>query len=190
MLTGLFFGSFNPIHTGHLIIASYMVEYGFVDEMWFVISPHNPLKDPNILIDERHRLQMVNLAIGNDKRFRSCDLEFSLPKPSYTIDTLIKLKELYPENQFAIVMGADGLKTFDLWKNSDVIIKNCKRFVYPRLSEKDFANQKVENGTVVAAPLLDISSTFIRKAIKDGKDLHYFVPENVWLYIHRHGLYF
>lgn len=190
MLTGLFFGSFNPIHTGHLILASYMVEYHYVDEIWFVVSPHNPLKNKNILIEENHRLEMVKLAIEKDPRFKACDIEFSLPKPSYTIDTLKKLNTLYPEHEFAIVMGSDGLEMFDQWKSSQELIKNCKRFVYPRIGEKDFENQKVENGAVVDAPLLDISSTFIRKAIKDGKDLHYFVPENVWLYIHRHGLYF
>lgn len=187
-MTGLFFGSFNPPHIGHMIIASYMVEFSYVDEVWFVVSPHNPFKDRNTLVDEQHRLEMIKLAIGDDKRFSACDIEFSLPKPSYSIDTLHKLYELYPDKEFAIIMGSDGLDTFDKWKRSSEIIKISKRFVYPRTG--DFSGGiKVENGAVVNAPLLNISSTFIRKAIKDGKDLSYFVPEKVWLYIHRHGLY-
>ena len=189
MLIGLFFGSFNPIHVGHMIIASYMVEFSYVDEVWFVVSPQNPLKDRNMLIDEQQRLEMVKCAIGEDRRFSACDIEFSLPKPSYSIDTLHKLYELYPEKKFGIIMGSDGLDTFGMWKNNKEIIKLCKRFIYPRSGENRSGDLKVENGTVVNAPLLDISSTFIRKAIKDGKDLSYFVPENVWLYIHRHGLY-
>lgn len=166
-----------------------MVEFNYVDEVWFVVSPQNPLKDKNILIDERHRLEMVNNAISEDKRFRACDIEFTLPKPSYSIDTLHKLHKLNPGTEFAIIMGADGLETFDKWKSSKEIIKLCKRFVYPRLGDSSSEEVKVENGAVVNAPLLNISSTFIRKAIKDGKDLSYFVPEKVWLYIHRHGLY-
>lgn len=190
MLIGLFFGSFNPVHTGHMIIASYMVEFSHVDEVWFVVSPHNPLKNKDLLIDEQHRLEMVKCAIAGDNRFSVCDTEFALPKPSYTIDTLHKLSNLHPDKEFAIIMGSDGLETFNMWKSSQEIVEKFKRFVYPRNSEKNIAVQKVENGAFVNAPLLDISSTFIRKAIKDGKDLRYFVPENVWLYIHRHGLYF
>jgi len=189
MLIGLFFGSFNPIHVGHMIIANYMVEFSYVDEVWFVISPQNPLKNKNLLIDEHHRLEMAKCAIGNDKRFSVCDIEFTLPKPSYTIETLHKLYEKHPENEFAIIMGSDGLETFDMWKNSKEIIKLCKRFVYPRIGEENNNDQKVENGAFVNAPHLNISSTFIRRAIKDGKDLSYFVPEKVWPYIHHHGLY-
>lgn len=189
MLIGLFFGSFNPIHLGHMIIASYMVEFTYVDEVWFVVSPQNPLKDKNILIDEQQRLEMVKCAIEGDKRFTACDIEFTLPKPSYSIDTLHKLYKLHPDKKFAIIMGSDGLETFNLWKNNKEITEICKRFIYPRIGEQNFEKVKVENGTFVNAPLLNISSTFIRKAIKDGKDLSYFVPEKVWLYIHRHGLY-
>lgn len=190
MLVGLFFGSFNPVHTGHMIIANYMVAFSHVDEVWFVVSPHNPLKDKTILIDENHRLEMVKLAIGADKRFVACDIEFSLPKPSYTIDTLLQLEKIHPDKEFAIIMGSDGLEMFDKWKSNKEIVKMCRRFIYPRVGERDFENLKVENGTFVNAPLLDISSTFIRKAIKDGKDLSFFVPEKVWPYIHHHGLYF
>lgn len=189
MLIGLFFGSFNPPHIGHMIIASYMVEFSYVDEVWFVVSPHNPFKDKNTLADEQHRLEMVKLAIDGDKRFTACDIEFSLPKPSYSIDTLHKLYELHPDKEFSIIMGSDGLETFDKWKKSNEIIQISRRFVYPRAVNPDIMELKVENGAVVNAPLLNISSTFIRKAIKDGKDLSYFVPEKVWLYIHRHGLY-
>lgn len=189
MLTGLFFGSFNPVHIGHLIIASYMVEYSYVDQVWFVVSPQNPLKDRTILINEQVRLEMVKIAIGDDKRFMASDIEFSLPKPSYTIDTLHKLHNLYPEKEFAIIMGSDGLETFNKWKNNKEIIQKCKRFIYQRPGEANQEFLKVENGTFVNAPFLDISSTFIRRAIKDGKDLSYFVPEKVWLYIHHHGLY-
>jgi nicotinate-nucleotide adenylyltransferase len=189
MFTGLFLGSFNPIHVGHLLIANYVVEYTPLEEIWFVISPHNPLKDKNTLIDEHHRLMMVKSSIQNDGRFRACDVEFSLPKPSFTIDTLRKLKSLYPERKFAIVMGSDGLETFEKWKDYKEIINISERFIYPRAIESEGSSLKVENGTFINAPFLEISSTFIRKAIKDGKDIRYFVPENVWLYIHRHGLY-
>jgi len=189
MITGLFFGSFNPIHVGHLIIANYMVEYTPVEEVWFVVSPQNPLKDKSLLVNEKHRFEMVKCAIGDDKRFSVSDIEFSMPTPSFTIDTLAVFFNLYPEREFAIIMGADGLSMFEKWKNQEEIVKSCKRYIYPRIEAGKLNEEKVENGTIVAAPLLNISSTFIRKAIKDGKDLRYFVPENVWLYIHRHGLY-
>lgn len=189
MYTGLFFGSFNPIHTGHMLIANYMAAYTPLQEIWFVVSPHNPLKDCNLLISEQQRLEMVQIAIGNDTRFKACDIEFSLPRPSYTIDTLHKLVLLYPDRKFAIIMGSDGLSSFENWKDYKEIIRMSERFVYPRSGEEKISTQKVENGTWLNAPLLELSSTFIRKAIKDGKDLRYFVPENVWPYIHRHGLY-
>lgn len=166
-----------------------MVEFLYVDKVWFIVSPHNPLKNKNILIDEHHRLEMVKCAIKNDERFAASDVEFYLPKPSYTIDTLNKLISLYPENSYSIIMGSDGLETFYMWKNSQEIVNLCSRLIYPRPGDDLTKLQKVENGTLINAPLLDISSTFVRKAIKDGKDLSYFVPENVWPYIHRHGLY-
>lgn len=186
---GLFFGSFNPIHTGHLVIAKYMLEFTDLAEIWFVVSPHNPLKDFSTLARAEHRMEMVKLAIENEKRFKVSDIEFSLPLPSFTISTLAALEEKYPSHAFSIIMGSDGLETFHKWKDYQTIISDYKRYVYPRPGTDWTQITKIENGALVEAPLLDISSTFIRRAIKDGKDLRYFLPEKVWLYIHHHGLY-
>ena len=183
MKIGLFFGSFNPIHIGHLAIANYMVEFTDLDKVWFVISPHNPLKQKKTLLTDIHRLQMVRLAIEFDNRFKASSIEFDLPQPSYTINTLTYLKEQYPENEFILIMGSDGLSTFHKWKNYKQLIANYQRYVYPRPDTEAEYLQNLENGKVVEAPLIEISSTFIREAIADGKDVRYFLPEKVWQYI-------
>ncbi len=191
MKTGLYFGSFNPIHIGHLAIANYILEFTDLSELWFVLSPHNPLKKKSTLLDDRQRLEMVRLALGDDQRFRVSDIEFKLPQPSYTIDTLAYLEEKFPEREFALIMGSDNLKTLHKWKNIDNILKNYQIFVYPRPGfSADEKALKVPNKiTITRAPLMEISSVFIRKAIKNGKDVQYFLPEKVYEYIREMHFY-
>lgn len=189
MKTGLFFGSFNPIHIGHLAIANYMVEFTDLEEVWLVVSPHNPLKSKEILISGTTRLAMVNLAIGNDTRIKTCDIELSLPQPSYTINTLNHLTEKYPAREFVIVMGADGLTNFDKWKCHDEISDKYQRYVYPRPGLPSGLLSDVKNGRIIDAPLMDISSTFIRESIETGKDVRYFVTSRVWDFIRDNQLY-
>jgi len=189
MKTGLFFGSFNPIHIGHLAIANYMVEFTDLDKVWFVVSPHNPLKQKSTLLPDHHRLQMVRLAIEYDNRFKASNIEFSLPQPSYTVDTLTYLEEQYPGHEFVLIMGSDGLKTFHKWKNYKEIIANYPRYVYPRPGTGPELLNNLENGNVVHAPLMEISSTFIREAIANGKDIKYFLPEKVWEFINEMNFY-
>ncbi len=184
MKTGLFFGSFNPIHIGHLAIANYMVEFTDLDNIWFVVSPHNPLKQKSTLLSDQHRLQMVRLAIEYDNRFKASNIEFSLPQPSYTINTLTYLKEKYPNHEFVLIMGSDGLTTFNKWKNYKELMTNYQRYIYPRPGTPVELLQNIENGMVVNAPLIEISSTFIREAIAGGKDVRYFLPEKVWQFIY------
>ncbi len=189
MKTGLFFGSFNPIHIGHLAIANYIVEYTDLDEIWFVVSPHNPLKTKNTLLDDRNRLYMVRLAIEDDKRFRANDIEFSLPQPSYTVDTMTFLSEKYPDRNFTLIMGEDNLYTLHKWKNPDELVRRFPIITYPRVKSGKSDNKalmeilSVANVTMVDAPIMEISGSFIRNAIKEGKDISYFVPAPVWKYI-------
>jgi nicotinate-nucleotide adenylyltransferase len=186
---GLYFGSFNPIHTGHLAIVGYMIEYTELDEVWLVVSPHNPLKEKGTLLADHQRLHMVNLAIGNNPNLKACDIEFKMPVPSYTIETLTYLREKYPENEFALVMGEDNLYTLHKWKNALELITKCKIYVYPRQGIErpslPLLDQILDKADIqfVNAPLMEISGTFIRKGIKEGKDLSYFVPQAVWRYI-------
>jgi nicotinate-nucleotide adenylyltransferase len=187
--TGLYFGSFNPIHIGHMAIAGYMTEFAGIDQVWFVVSPQNPLKKKKSLLDNRQRLYMTELAIGDNSKLKASDIEFRLPVPSYTIDTLTYLKEKYQNNEFSLVMGEDNLYTLHKWKNINRLIEKCPIYVYPRPdSEKPFSpmlDQILSKAeiNVVKAPLMDISGTFIRNGIKDGKDLSYFLPAPVWKYI-------
>lgn len=189
MKVGLFFGSFNPVHIGHLAIANYMVEFTDLDKVWFVVSPHNPLKKKNTLLADYHRLQMVRLAIEYDNRFKASNIEFSLPQPSYTIDTLTYLKEKHPKDKFVLIMGSDGLNTFHKWKNSDQVIADYPRYVYPRPGTDPELLSHLVNGSVVQAPLMEISSTFIREAIANGKNIKYFLPEKVWEFIGEMNFY-
>jgi len=180
MKTGLFFGSFNPVHIGHMAIANYFVEFTDIDELWFVVSPHNPLKDKTNLLDCQARLELLQLAIKDDKRFLASDIEFDLPQPSYTVDTLEKLKRLFPDNEFVIVMGSDGLPTFNKWKNYQEITRNYQRYVYPRGTENKTTETANENIRLVNAPRLDISSTFLRESIAQGRDIRHFLPDGVF----------
>ncbi len=181
--TGLFFGSFNPIHIGHMAIANYMLEFSDIDQLWFVISPQNPLKAKLTLLADYHRLELARKAVDDDDRFRISDIEFSMPKPSYTIDTLAYLSEKYPDNEFYLIMGADGLKTFHHWKNSQLIKEKYHRLVYPRPGISSEEISAHVNITLMEAPKIEISSSFIRKSIREEKDIRYFLPERTYQYI-------
>lgn len=189
MKIGLFFGSFNPIHLGHMIIANYMANHTYVDKVWIVVSPQNPLKDKSVLINTYDRLEMCKLAFNDDPRIQISDIELHLPQPSYTIDTLIYLSEKYPEHEFSIIMGADNLNTLKKWKNYEVILRDYKILVYPRAKEvvHDFLDHP--NVSVTETPIMEISSTFIRNAIKNKKDIRYYLPDAVLEFINAKSLY-
>lgn len=183
MKIGLFFGSFNPVHVGHMVLANYMLEYTDLDKIWFVISPHNPLKKKNSLLDEKHRLQLVSLAIGDNAKIKASDIEFKLPQPSYTVVTLAYLKEKHPEHEFALILGEDNLLSFSKWKNYEEILKHHQLYVYPRPNTDKSEFHNYSQVKLVNAPLMEVSSTEIRKAIQEKKDVRYFMPNAVWEYI-------
>jgi nicotinate-nucleotide adenylyltransferase len=186
---GLYFGSFNPIHIGHTAIAGSMLEFTDIDQVWFIVSPHNPLKDKGSLLDDHQRLYMVQLTVEKNLKLRSSDIEFKLPKPSYTIDTLTYLKDKYRNNEFCLIMGEDNLYTLDKWKNVRELISGYSIYVYPRPLPKKTLSHLLEDILSsadihrVPAPYIDISSTFIRDGIKKGKDMSYFLNPDVWKYI-------
>lgn len=179
MKIGLFFGSFNPIHSGHMIIASLMVERTDLNKVWFVVTPQNPHKRSKALLHEFDRLDMVRAAIYDNYDLDVCDIEFHLPKPSYTIDTLVHLSEKHPDKEFALIIGEDNLKQFPKWKNYNSIIENYSLYVYPRFSKEKSSLLNHEHVHYVEAPVLDISATFIRRMVKDGKSVRYLVPDPV-----------
>ncbi len=183
MKVGLFFGSFNPIHVGHLVIANYMLEFTDLERIWFVVSPQNPLKKKQSLLDEKQRLHLVQLAIGDSNKYKASNIEFKLPQPSYTINTLTHLQEKFPQHQFVLIMGADNLQSFHKWKNYEEILKQYELFVYPRTNSNGGDLIKHPKVKMVNAPLMELSSTFIRQAIKDKKDVRYYMPDEVWHYI-------
>jgi len=186
---GLFFGSFNPIHIGHLIIANYMANHTDLDEVWLVVSPHNPLKKKDSLVNMYDRLEMVNLAIENAENIRSSTIEFSLPQPSYTIDTLTHLREQHPEKRFVLIMGSDNLSTFHKWKNYELLLRDYHIYVYPR---PGFQNEQLKEHpaiTVTDTPLMELSATFVRNSVRMGKSIRYFVPDTVVDFIESKGLY-
>ena len=174
MKVGLFFGSFNPVHVGHMVIANYMLTYTELDRVWFIVSPHNPLKQKNTLLDEKQRLQMVQLAIGDNSKMKASDIEFHLPKPSYTVTTLTYLLEQFPQHEFALIMGEDNLNSFHKWKNHDVILQHHDLYVYPRVTQnEDACHETLRNHPKIhpiKAPVVEISSTFIRESIKKQKN--------------------
>ena len=188
MNIGLYFGSFNPIHIGHLIIGNHVVNHANMQQVWFVVSPQNPLKPSGVLLNEYHRLHLVQLAIEGNLQFKAVDFEFKLPRPSYTIDTLTYLTEKYPQHQFSIIMGSDSFQNLPRWKSFDRLVKHYSFIIYER------PGFKVENDygaklQILKAPLLEISATDIRHAIKEGKSVRYLLPEKVQEEIERTGYY-
>lgn len=189
MEVGLYFGSFNPIHIGHLIVAQAVQERANLDEVWFVVSPQNPFKKSNTLLHEFDRYDMVRLAIEDNDVFRVSDVEFNMPRPSYTIDTLAYLKEKHPGHQFKLIIGGDNLIVFPKWKNSSKIIEDFGLIVYPRPGSKQSEFIDHPNVSFIEAPLLDISATFIRKCIRDNKSIRYLVPKKSADFIQDRKLY-
>ncbi len=183
MKTGLYFGSFNPIHNGHLAIANYMREFTDLDEVWFVISPQNPFKSKQNMLPDYQRLELVELAIDDTPGFRASNIEFQLPKPSYTVDTLAYLYDKYPDKEFVLIMGSDNLVNFHKWKNFNEILRYHQIYVYPRPNTPDTPLMENPKIKITEAPLMEISSSFIRKAIKEKKDVRFFLPPKVWNYI-------
>lgn len=181
--TGLLFGSFNPIHVGHLMIAGYMYEFSDLDELWFVVTPLNPLKEQKSLLADHHRLEMVNLAIEDDNRFRSSNIEFKLPKPSYTINTLTYLQEKYPDREFVLISGTDIFPTFRKWKNWEQLLEFYRFYVYPRPGSQDHELTRHPSVKVFNAPMVEISASFIREAIRSGKNMSYYLPEKAYKYL-------
>ena len=194
---GLYFGTFNPIHVGHLIIANYMADYTELDEVWLVVSTQNPLKKKETLLKDHHRLSLVRIALEDNTKLMACNIEFDLPIPSYTINTLVHLKEKYETYEFHLIMGEDNLRSFHKWKNQEEIINNHKIFVYPRvLTEQEMEDNTVEfssfnhsNVIRCQAPIMKISSSFIRKAIKNGKDVRYLLTPEVFKYVDEMNFY-
>lgn len=191
MKIGLYFGSFNPIHVGHLIIANHVAENSDLSQVWFVVTPHNPFKDKKSLLDDQQRLHLVRLATENYPKLKTSDIEFSLPQPNYTINTLAYLQEKFPQNIFAIIMGEDNLKSLHKWKNFETITKNHEIYVYPRIvSEVDqisvTTNYQIHK---INAPIVEISSTNIREGIKSKKNVRPLLSEKVWEYIEHNNLY-
>ena len=186
---GLYFGSFNPIHVGHLIIASHIYNNSDLDQIWFVVSPLNPFKKKINLLDNYSRLNLVNIAIKNFSFFKASNIEFSLPIPSYTINTLEYIKEKFPEYEFSLLMGKDNLSNFKKWKNYEIIIKNHNIFVYPRLNCKSSIFEDHKNIRLIDAPIIEISSSMIRSNIKSKIDFRAYLPDEVWNYIDEMNFY-
>lgn len=191
MKIGLYFGTFNPIHVGHLTIANHMAEYSDLDQVWFVVTPHNPFKKKSSLLDNNHRFQMVYRAVEDYQKLSVSDIEFKLPQPNYTINTLTHLEEKYPDYEFALIMGEDNLKSFHKWKNYELILERYHIYVYPRISDGIIETQFDNHSKIhkVDAPIMELSSTFIRKAIKDGKNIRPMLPEHVWSYLDEMNFY-
>ena len=190
--TGLFFGSFNPIHVGHLALADHLMFEFNLDEIWFVVSPHNPLKKRSTLLDGRQRLHMVNLAIENHDGFRSSDIEFYLPTPPYTADTLSYLEEKHPGHDFHLIMGEDSYNSLPKWKNFETLLEKYKLIVYPRIGDAVTVNEELRaEGSILFSnsPVLQVSSSFIRKQIKAGRFPRYLMPPSVSEYLIETGFY-
>ncbi len=192
MNVGLFFGSFNPIHVGHLILAQYMVQRKEIDAVWFVVSPQNPFKDKSTLLKDYHRMALVRLAIEDEPKFRAEDIEFSLPQPSYTIDTLTYLKEKHPTTNFSLILGEDNLRGFSKWKNYEKILESHQLFVYPRVEGEPMEHQLKDDPQVVFCedvPMMKISASYIRDQIRDGKTVNFLLTEKVAKYVDEMNFY-
>jgi nicotinate-nucleotide adenylyltransferase len=194
MKIGLYFGTFNPIHIGHLIIANHMAENSDLDQIWMVVTPHNPLKNKQTLLDDYQRLQLVFLATEDYPKIKPSDIEFKLSQPNYTVNTLAHLQDKYPQHEFSLIMGEDNLKSFHKWKNHEVILQNHDIYVYPRIASESENNSNLvlkndPNIHTIDAPIVEISSTFIRENIKNKKNVSPLMPEKVWEYIDHNNLY-
>lgn len=189
MKVALFFGSFNPIHIGHLILANYILENSDADELWFVVSPQNPLKSKKTLLHDHDRYDMVEMAIKNYPKMKVSDVEFAMPKPSYTIDTLAYLHEKFPQHRFSLIMGEDNLAGLSKWKNHETLVKNHKIIVYPRIFGNEEMGYFHPNIQKINAPIIELSSTEIRKMIKDHKNVRPMLPLEVYEYIDKMGFY-
>lgn len=193
MKIGLYFGTFNPVHVGHLIIANHFAEYSDLDKVWMVITPHNPFKKKKTLLDNNHRYQLVLEAVEEYPKIEASTIEFNLPQPNYTSNTLAYLNEKYPQHEFCLIMGEDNLQTLHKWKNYDIILANHEIYVYPRIAdgEGQTQNELLNNDRIhiIEAPVVEISSTAIRKAIKDGKNCRPLLPQPVWVYIDQMNFY-
>lgn len=191
MKVGLYFGTFNPIHIGHLTIANHLAEHSDLDQVWFVVTPQSPFKKKNSLLDNRQRYEMVYLATKDYLKLKPSDIEFDLKQPNYTIDTLTYLEEKFPSYEFALIMGEDNLKSFHKWKNYELILENYDIYVYPRLSDGEIDNQFKNHPRIfnISAPIIELSSTFIRKEIKAGRNICPMLPEKVWRYIDEMNFY-
>ena len=190
MKIGLYFGTFNPIHVGHLIIANHFAEYSDLDQVWCVVTPQNPFKTKQSILDNRQRLHMVNLATQDYPKLKSSAIEFDLKQPNYTIDTLVYLEEKYPNYQFALIMGEDNLVSLPKWKNADILLENYPIYVYPRKLNASIQKRPMTGGVEkIDAPIIEISSSFIRSALKSGKNIRPLLPETVWTYLDEMNFY-
>ena len=191
MKIGLYFGTFNPVHIGHLIIANHMVEHSDLDEVWMVVTPHNPFKKKNSLLDNNHRFELVYRATENYSKIKPSNIEFKLPQPNYTVYTLAHIAEAYPDKEFCLIMGEDNLKSLHKWKNYETILEHHHIYVYPRISEGKTETQFDKHPKIhkIAAPIVQISSTMIRKAIKDKKNVAPLLTQEVWEYIDEMNFY-
>ena len=197
----MYFGTFNPIHIGHLVIANHMAEHAGLDHVWMVVTPHNPLKKKETLLDDYKRLEMVHLATEDFPKIKPSDIEFKLSQPNYTVNTLVHLQEKFPNHEFSLIMGEDNLNSLHKWKNYEAILAQHEIYVYPRLKTKDrigeaisseVENLKFKNHPkihLIDAPVVEISSTFIRENIKRGKNVQPLLPHKVWEYVEYNNLY-
>ncbi|MBP6424422.1 MAG: nicotinate-nucleotide adenylyltransferase [Flavobacterium sp.] len=191
MKIGLYFGTFNPIHIGHLIIANHMAEHADLDQIWMVVTPHNPHKKKSSLLDDYHRLHMVHLATEDFSKIQPSDIEFKLPQPNYTVNTLAHLQEKFPQHEFSLIMGEDNLNSLHKWKNYEVILQNHAIYVYPRVNSDEIDEQFVNHAKIhrIDAPVIELSSTFIRESIKKGKNVVPMLPNKVWEYVEHNNFY-
>lgn len=191
MKIGLYFGTFNPIHVGHMIIANHIAEFSDLEKIWMVVTPHNPHKQKSTLLDDHHRLQMVFLATEDYPKIDPSDIEFKLPQPNYTVNTLAHLKEKFPQHEFSLIMGEDNLNSLHKWKNYEVILNNYDLYVYPRIASGELDPQFINHAKIhqIDAPVIEISSTYIRESVKNKKNFRPLLPHKVWKYVDENNFY-
>jgi len=192
MKIGLYLGTFNPIHNGHLIVANHLIEFSELEEVWLIVTPHNPHKQKAGLLDGYYRLEMVRMAIENYPKLKVSDIEFNLPQPNYTFDTLVYIEKKFPQHQFSLIIGEDNLQTFDKWKNYKTILEQHDIYVYPRKSiTQTITNSFYSHPNIhrINAPIIEISSTAVREAIQQNKSTSWLLPEKIWEYIDKNLLY-